>query len=79
MDAGKEVEFGPPLALLTISDGHFTSLLNETGPASFNELKPVAEEKAARNGNPRNAFYLDEDPDNIVLKKETDETDVVIK
>jgi ABC-type multidrug transport system fused ATPase/permease subunit len=79
MDAGKVVEFGPPLALLTISDGHFTSLLNETGMASFNELKRVAEEKAAKDGNPRNAFNLDADPDNIVLKNETDEANFIIK
>ena len=66
MDAGKVVEFAPPLALLSIPDGHFTSLLRETGPSTFNELKRVAEAKAAREGNKPEALDLSCDPDNIV-------------
>lgn len=66
MDAGKVVEFAPPLALLTLNDGYFTSLLKETGPATFNELKRVAEVKAAREGNQLKAFELSADSDNIV-------------
>ena len=67
MDAGKVVEFAPPLALLTLNDGYFTSLLKETGPATFNELKRVAEVKAAREGNQPKAFELSADSDNIVV------------
>jgi ABC-type multidrug transport system fused ATPase/permease subunit len=69
MDAGKVVEFAPPLALLTLPDGHFTGLLKETGPASYNELKRMAELKANREGNPRAAFDLDIDSDNIVVNR----------
>jgi ABC-type proline/glycine betaine transport system ATPase subunit len=66
MDAGRVVEFAPPLALLQIPDGHFTRLLKETGPASFNALKNAAEKKAQNEGNRREAYDLTADPDNIV-------------
>jgi ABC-type multidrug transport system ATPase subunit len=48
MDAGRVVEFDEPLALLERPDGHFTSLLRETGQESFEKLKKVAEDKAKR-------------------------------
>ncbi len=48
MDAGKVVEFDKPLKLLEKLDGHFTSLLRETGQESFDKLKKVAEDKAKR-------------------------------
>lgn len=67
MDAGRVVEFAPPLALLQIPDGHFTRLLKETGPASFNKLKSIAEKKAERESSPREAYDLSADPDNIIL------------
>lgn len=69
MDAGKVVEFAPPLALLQIPDGHFTSLLNETGKESFEKLKKVAHDRAVQNGNLREASDLYFDPDNIVIDK----------
>jgi hypothetical protein len=62
------VEFAPPLALLSLPEGHFTRMLRETGPASFNELKRVTEAKAAREGNPRHALDLYADPYNIVAE-----------
>lgn len=68
MDAGKVVEFAPPLALLQIPEGHFTRLLRETGPASFNKLKSIAEKKAQRESNTRVAYDLSADPDNIILE-----------
>ena len=73
MDAGKVVEFAPPLALLKQPDGHFTSLLNETGKDSFNKLKRIAEEKAARV--PNNAHLYDAliDQDNIIIDPKTHE------
>lgn len=73
MDAGKVVEFAPPLALLQIPDGHFTRLLSETGPASFNALKAVAEKKAEREGNRREAFDLSADSDNIIISSSYDQ------
>jgi hypothetical protein len=47
MDAGRVVEFDAPLKLLENPDGHFTSLLNETGKESFEKLKKIAQDKAS--------------------------------
>jgi ABC-type multidrug transport system ATPase subunit len=78
MDAGKVVEFAPPLALLERQDGSFHSLLKETGKESFNKLKRITEEKAARSN--QGAFAVDPflDPDNIIIDPKTNE-DVVKK
>jgi ABC-type multidrug transport system ATPase subunit len=72
MDAGVAVEFGPPLALLERSEGHFTSLLRETGHESFKKLKKIAEDKAFSSGKTREAAIdLFSDQDNIVIDSKT--------
>ena len=72
MDAGKIVEFGPPLALLKRQDGYFTSLLNETGKESFNMLKNMALKKALASAKSRDEYEnLFFDPDNIVVDRTT--------
>jgi ABC-type multidrug transport system ATPase subunit len=80
MDAGKVVEFAPPLALLNRSNGYFYSLLKETGTESFNKLKKIAEEKAARNPGATTSSLIDphSDPDNIIVDPATNE-DIVKK
>ena len=68
MDAGKVVEFAHPLALLKIPNGHFTSLLTQTGPETFNKLKKIAEERVLKSGmNPKDILIQD-DPDNIAVE-----------
>lgn len=71
MDAGKVVEFAPPLVLLKIPEGHFTSLLEETGKISCESLKNMAYEKAVKSDNLKEASdpFLDED--NIIIDKKT--------
>jgi ABC-type multidrug transport system ATPase subunit len=71
MDAGRVMEFAPPLALLERPDGHFYSLLKETGKESFNKLKKIAEDKAARNPQARNLIDPFLDPDNIIIDPKT--------
>jgi ABC-type multidrug transport system ATPase subunit len=72
MDAGVVVEFGPPLALLERSEGHFTSLLRETGHESFKKLKKIAEDKAFSSGKTKEAAIdLFSDLDNIVIDSKT--------
>ncbi|OAD56496.1 Multidrug resistance-associated protein 4 [Eufriesea mexicana] len=44
MDHGKVVEFDHPYILLKNEQGHFTSMLKETGKIMFEQLKKVAEE-----------------------------------
>jgi ABC-type multidrug transport system fused ATPase/permease subunit len=73
MDAGRVVEFAPPLALLERPDGHFYSLLKETGHESFNKLKKIAQEKATRtNLNMKQVLDPFQDPDNIILDAKSD-------
>ncbi len=73
MDAGRVMEFAPPLALLDRPDGHFYSLLKETGKDSFNKLKKIAEDKAARNPNAHMLLDPYSDPDNIIIDPKTNE------
>lgn len=44
MDAGKVAEFGEPLKLLDKRDGHFKSLVDQTGPATAAKLRDIAVE-----------------------------------
>ncbi len=69
MDAGRVVEFAPPLALLNRPNGYFYSLLKETGTESFNKLKKIAEEKVAREGKVSISALIDPhaDSDNIIV------------
>lgn len=69
MDAGKVMEFAPPLVLLQRPDGHFTSLLKETGPDSFNKLKRIAEEKVINLGLTLDSVLRHHDPDNVIIDK----------
>jgi ABC-type multidrug transport system ATPase subunit len=69
MDAGKVMEFAPPLVLLQRPDGHFTSLLKETGPDSFNKLKRIAEEKVIKLGLTLDSVLRHHDPDNVIIDK----------
>jgi len=47
MDGGVVVEFDEPLKLLDIPNGHFASLVANTGEASAKKLRIIAEEAAA--------------------------------
>ena len=68
MDAGKVVEFGPPLALLKRENGYFTSLLNQTGPDTCRKLKKMAIDKALASGKNSDEYdRLSFDLDNIAL------------
>lgn len=68
MDAGKVVEFAPPLALLKRQDGYFNSLLAQTGRESYNKLKKMAIEKAINSGKTiEECENLYSDPDNIAI------------
>jgi len=69
MDAGKVMEFAPPLVLLQRPDGYFTSLLKETGPDSFNKLKRIAEEKVINLGLTLDSVLRHHDPDNVIIDK----------
>ncbi|CAF0866320.1 unnamed protein product, partial [Brachionus calyciflorus] len=74
MDAGKVVEFGPPLALLKRKDGYFTSLLEQTGKDSYNKLKKMAVDKAIISGKSRDEYEnLYYDPDNVAIDPVTGE------
>lgn len=44
MDHGKVIEFDHPYILLKDEQGHFTSMLRETGKIMFEQLKKIAEE-----------------------------------
>lgn len=71
MDAGKVVEFAQPLALLRLKDGHFTSLVNDTGKESCESLKKMAYDKAAKLDiveELSDPFY---DPDNVIIDPKT--------
>lgn len=67
MDAGRAVEFAPPLALLKLEDGSFTNLLKQTGQESFDKLKRIAEEYAVKKGYDVGQMNVYQDEDNIVL------------
>jgi len=68
MDAGKVVEFGPPLALLKRENGHFTSLLNQTGTETFRKLKQMAVDKALVSGKSSDEYEnFSFDLDNIAI------------
>ena len=69
MDAGKVMEFAPPLVLLQRPDGYFTSLLKETGPDSFNKLKRIAEDKVKNLGLSLDSILRQQDPDNVIIDK----------
>jgi ABC-type multidrug transport system fused ATPase/permease subunit len=79
MDAGRVVEFAPPLALLERPDGYFHNLLTETGQDSFDKLKRIAEEEAVAKNLDRSVLVdLSSDPDNIVVDPTTNENLVKI-
>ncbi|XP_060825226.1 ATP-binding cassette subfamily C member 4-like isoform X2 [Bombus pascuorum] len=44
MDHGKAIEFDHPYVLLKNEQGHFTSMVKETGKLMFEQLKKIAEE-----------------------------------
>jgi ABC-type multidrug transport system ATPase subunit len=74
MDAGRVVEFAPPLALLELEGSYFYNLLRETGQDSFDKLKRVAQEEAVLKRldlvsvvDPRS------DRDNIIIDPKTNE------
>ena len=69
MDAGKVMEFAPPLVLLQRPDGYFTSLLKETGTDSFNKLKRIAEDKVINMGLSLESVLRQQDPDNVIIDK----------
>jgi ABC-type multidrug transport system fused ATPase/permease subunit len=69
MDAGKVMEFAPPLVLLQRPDGYFTSLLKETGTDSFNKLKRIAEDKVINMGLSLESVLRQQDPDNVIMDK----------
>ncbi len=69
MDAGKVVEFAPPLVLLQRPDGYFTSLLKETGTESFNKLKRIAQDKVTNMGLSLDSVLRMRDTDNIIIDK----------
>lgn len=73
MDAGKVVEFAPPVALLGLENGHFTKLLKETGHDSFEKLKKTAVDKATFEQKGLVATDPLIDPDNIIMDSETGE------
>ncbi len=74
MDAGKVVEFAPPLALLERPDGHFYNLLKETGQDSFDKLKRIAEDEAVAKKLDRLVLIdANSDSDNIILDPKTGE------
>ena len=66
MDAGMVAEFAPPLLLLKQPDGHFTSLLKDTGIDSYNKLKKIAEDKVLNSGKTLESAYENNDIDNII-------------
>ena len=67
MDAGKAVEFAPPVALLKLEDGQFTSLVKQTGQDSYDKLKRTAEEYAISKGLNIQTMSVYDDPYNIVV------------
>ena len=67
MDAGRVVEFAPPVALLKLKDGHFTNLLKQTGHDSYDKLKQITEEYATKKGLDVNKLTVFDDPYNIVV------------
>ena len=69
MDAGKVMEFAPPLVLLQRPEGYFTSLLKETGPDSYNKLKRIAEDKVTNLGLTLDSVIRQHDPDNVIIDK----------
>ncbi len=69
MDAGKVMEFAPPLVLLQRPDGYFNSLLKETGLDSYNKLKRIAEDKVTNLGLDLKLAARQHDPDNIIMDK----------
>ena len=71
MDAGKVVEFAPPLTLLKQPNGYFTNLLKQTGAESFEKMKKIAEEKAIKDGRSLDSFTPTADINNIILDPET--------
>ncbi|KAB0798127.1 hypothetical protein PPYR_09120 [Photinus pyralis] len=50
MDAGQAVEYGQPHELLKSSNGYFTRMVKETGPATENKLRGIAEEYFKKDG-----------------------------
>ena len=71
MDAGKVVEFAQPLVLLQRPEGHFTSLLKETGIDSFKKLKKIAEDKFVKSGRLLESIPFIIDHDNIIIDSKT--------
>ena len=67
MDAGRVVEFAPPVALLKLEDGSFSDLLKQTGKDSYEKLKNIAEKYAIKKGLNPEKMNVFEDPYNIVL------------
>jgi len=71
MDAGKVMEFAPPLVLLQRPDGYFNGLLKETGPDSYNKLKRIAEDKVTNLGLDLESAVRQYDPDDIIIDQLT--------
>jgi len=69
MDAGRVVEFAPPLVLLNIKDGSFNNLLMDTGIDSYNKLKKVAEDKVLNSGRTIQSVLEEHDPNNIITSR----------
>jgi ABC-type dipeptide/oligopeptide/nickel transport system ATPase component len=81
MDAGRIVEFAPPVALLKLENGHFTNLLRQTGQDSYDKLKRIAEDYALKKGFDLSKADLFDDPHNIILDRVGDknlETEAII-
>jgi len=71
MDAGKVMEFAPPLVLLNRPDGYFNTLLKETGIDSYNKLKRIAEDKVTILGIDLKVAACQYDADDIIIDKKT--------
>ena len=69
MDAGRVVEFAPPLVLLNIKDGSFNNLLMDTGIDSYNKLKKVAEDKVLNTGRTIQSVLEEHDLNNIIISR----------
>ena len=69
MDAGRVVEFAPPLVLLNIKDGSFNNLLMDTGIDSYNKLKKVAEDKVLNSGRTIQSVLEEHDLNNIIISR----------
>ncbi len=71
MDAGKVMEFAPPLVLLNRPDGYFNTLLKETGIDSYNKLKRIAEDKVTILGIDLKVAACQYDADDIIIDQKT--------